>query len=93
VSLYFRHVEVAFRNRAGGIRTHDLLNPIQALYQAEPRPVSASRIQWNLGKGNRIFVAITGRWLSLLSGRLSLNLERHGRRLLDAEVRDQRKMV
>src|SRR6476646_4564809 len=25
--------------RAGGIRTHDLLNPIQALYQAEPRPV------------------------------------------------------
>ena len=27
------------RNRAGGIRTHDLLNPIQALYQAEPRPV------------------------------------------------------
>ena len=27
------------RNRAGGIRTRDLLNPIQALYQAEPRPV------------------------------------------------------
>jgi hypothetical protein len=27
-------------NRAGGIRTRDLLNPIQALYQAEPRPVS-----------------------------------------------------
>jgi hypothetical protein len=26
--------------RAGGIRTRDLLNPIQALYQAEPRPVS-----------------------------------------------------
>jgi hypothetical protein len=31
----------AFReHRAGGIRTRDLLNPIQALYQAEPRPVS-----------------------------------------------------
>jgi len=25
-------------NRAGEIRTLDLLNPIQALYQAEPRP-------------------------------------------------------
>ncbi len=24
--------------RAGGIRTHDLLNPIQAFYQAELRP-------------------------------------------------------
>ena len=31
-----------FQNRAGGIRTRGLLNPIQALYQAEPRPVSAS---------------------------------------------------
>ena len=26
--------------RAGGIRTHDLLNPIQAFYQAELRPES-----------------------------------------------------
>jgi hypothetical protein len=26
------------RGRAGGIRTHDLLNPIQAFYQAELRP-------------------------------------------------------
>ena len=25
-------------HRAGGIRTHDLLNPIQAFYQAELRP-------------------------------------------------------
>jgi hypothetical protein len=25
-------------SRAGGIRTHDLLNPIQAFYQAELRP-------------------------------------------------------
>ena len=30
---------IGLRSRAGGIRTHDLLNPIQALYQAEPRPV------------------------------------------------------
>src|SRR5262245_49268484 len=26
------------KHRAGGIRTHDLLNPIQAFYQAELRP-------------------------------------------------------
>jgi hypothetical protein len=27
------------KSRAGGIRTHDLLNPIQAFYQAELQPV------------------------------------------------------
>ena len=31
-------------NRAGGIRTHDLLNPIQAFYQAELRPDSLQTI-------------------------------------------------
>ena len=31
------------RNRAGEIRTLDLLNPIQALYQAEPRPDNRQR--------------------------------------------------
>ena len=30
--------------RAGGIRTHDLLNPIQAFYQAELRPDLKLRI-------------------------------------------------
>jgi hypothetical protein len=41
-------------SRAGGIRTRDLLNPIQALYQAEPRPVMESkRIQRNFPEGNR----------------------------------------
>ena len=34
---------LAFLNRAGEIRTRDLLNPIQALYQAEPRPVTEPR--------------------------------------------------
>jgi hypothetical protein len=37
-----------FRSRAGGIRTHDLLTPSQARYQAAPRPVrsksSGSRV-------------------------------------------------
>ena len=32
--------ETSPENRAGEIRTRDLLNPIQALYQAEPRPVT-----------------------------------------------------
>src|SRR5215469_9576624 len=32
------HVSVTGLHRAGGIRTHDLLNPIQAFYQAELRP-------------------------------------------------------
>ena len=30
--------------RAGGIRTHDLLNPIQAFYQAELRPAEANTV-------------------------------------------------
>ena len=30
--------------RAGGIRTHDLLNPIQAFYQAELRPAEADTV-------------------------------------------------
>ena len=43
--------------RAGGIRTRGLLNPIQALYQAEPRPVLEwKRIQRNCQKGNRNFL-------------------------------------
>jgi hypothetical protein len=43
-------------SRAGGIRTRGLLNPIQALYQAEPRPVPEwKRIQRNYQKGNRNF--------------------------------------
>jgi hypothetical protein len=35
--------------RAGGIRTHDLLNPIQAFYQAELRPDLKLRICANSG--------------------------------------------
>ena len=35
---------VAKSSRAGGIRTHDLLNPIQAFYQAELRPDSVQTI-------------------------------------------------
>ena len=31
-------------SRAGGIRTHDLLNPIQAFYQAELRPDEANTV-------------------------------------------------
>ena len=31
-------------HRAGGIRTHDLLNPIQAFYQAELRPAEANTV-------------------------------------------------
>jgi hypothetical protein len=34
--LSFSHLRT--KNRAGGIRTHDLLNPIQAHYQAVLRP-------------------------------------------------------
>jgi hypothetical protein len=34
------------------------LNPIQALYQAEPRPVFSRRIERNPGKRNRIFAAL-----------------------------------
>jgi hypothetical protein len=36
-------------SRAGGIRTHDLLNPIQAFYQAELRPDLKLRICANSG--------------------------------------------
>src|SRR5213593_1896550 len=35
---------VAKNLRAGGIRTHDLLNPIQAFYQAELRPAEANTV-------------------------------------------------
>src|SRR5262245_52869078 len=38
-AVYDRQKEI--ENRAGGIRTHDLLNPIQAFYQAELRPDQA----------------------------------------------------
>lgn len=38
---------VAKNFRAGGIRTHDLLNPIQAFYQAELRPDSSRTLSIN----------------------------------------------
>ena len=47
------------RNRAGGIRTHDLLNPIQALYQAEPRPVS-DLLEFNGTIANAIAILVPG---------------------------------
>ena len=37
-NVHVKH-DLEVRTRAGGIRTHDLLNPIQAFYQAELQPV------------------------------------------------------
>ena len=37
-------ISLPLQNRAGGIRTHDLLNPIQAHYQAVLRPVMSRTI-------------------------------------------------
>ena len=37
------------RGRAGGIRTRDLLDPNEALYQAEPRPEIQNGLQRDLG--------------------------------------------
>jgi hypothetical protein len=52
----YQHTDCVSHSRAGGIRTRGLLNPIQALYQAEPRPVPESgRIQRNSQKRNRNF--------------------------------------
>ena len=84
---------IGLRTRAGGIRTHDLLNPIQALYQAEPRPVfQASRIEWNPGKRNRIFPDIRAPGSGGPNGR-RFSLNRRSHELFDAKLRDERKMI
>ena len=44
---------VTLENRAGGIRTHDLLNPIQAFYQAELRPDRSSEYAQTHAIGHR----------------------------------------
>jgi hypothetical protein len=45
-------------NRAGGIRTHDLLNPIQAHYQAVLRPDDAGTIHSERGIANELFPVV-----------------------------------
>src|SRR5437879_7589422 len=47
-----------FLFRAGGIRTHDLLNPIQAHYQAVLRPDDAATIHSERGIANELFPAV-----------------------------------
>jgi hypothetical protein len=81
------------RIRAGGIRTHDLLNPIQALYQAEPRPVF-SLLELNGTPAN----AIAFFRLSRVPGSGGANgplfrLIRHAHGLFDTKLRDKRKMI
>ena len=46
-------LSVFFGGRAGEIRTRDLLNPIQALYQAEPRPVAEQKPSRRRGGDSR----------------------------------------
>jgi hypothetical protein len=91
-SFYLKDGQANSCLRAGGIRTRDLLNPIQALYQAEPRPVfSFLELNGTRAKAIAFLRPPTASWPECVHG--VSGLARHGHWLLDAKLRNQRQMI